>query len=533
MKIDDSIHSLIVGAGFAGLYSLHRLRKLGLNAKIYEKGGGVGGTWYWNRYPGARCDIESMDYSYSFSKELEQEWNWKNKYGTQPEILRYIDYVCKKYDLTKDIKFNVKIISAKYVNDIQKWIVTTNLSTTVECSFLILATGNLSTPLMPKIRDRDKFKGKIYHTGLWPSKNPIFRNRNVGVIGTGSSGIQSIPIISESAEKLYVFQKTANFSIPARHTVLPKEKREKYKKDYSKFRQLARKSSFGIAKYQPPKQSAFDVTDEERNKIYQRAWDEGGQAILFTFKDLLIDRKANETACEFVRKKIKDTVEDERIAEALCPNDHFIGTKRLCLDSNYYETFNKSNVFLVDVSKNPIDRFTQDGLVVNQVEYQLDDIIFATGFNAITGSISAIDITNGEGVSLNFYWRDGPKTYLGIMISGFPNLFMITGPQSPGVKSQMILSIEQHVDFISNLILNMERKNLKEVSALEDYQDQWVKHTNTVANSTLYPLARSWYSGSNISTKRKIFMPYVGGVADYKNICDQVVNRKYKGFNFS
>tara|TARA_B110000483_G_scaffold37541_1_gene46222 strand:- start:3656 stop:5257 length:1602 start_codon:yes stop_codon:yes gene_type:complete len=530
---NKSIDTLIVGAGFAGMYSLYKQISDGFKSEIYEQGDGVGGTWYWNRYPGARCDIESMDYSYSFSEELQQEWNWKQKYGTQPELLDYANFVSNKFDLKKNINFNTKITKAKFSKKTNKWLVETNQKELIECKYLILATGNLSTPNTPKIKGIKNFKGNIFHTGAWPKKMPNFNGRTVGVIGTGSSGVQSIPIISETAKKLLVFQRTPNFSLPARHSELPELKRENYKKKYKEYRQLAKNSSFGIAKYQPPTRSAFDVSDEERNIIYQKAWEEGGQAMLFSFTDLLTDKKANDTAAEFVRNKIRETVKDKELAEQLCPIDHPIGTKRLCLDSHYFETYNKENVSLVNISNHPIDEITSNGLKSNDTEYLFDDLVFATGFDAMTGAVSAIEISNDKNETLKSKWNDGPKTYLGVMVSGFPNLFMITGPQSPGVKSQMILSIEQHVDFIHSLINHKKVNKYKTITAKTKNQDEWVNHNNEVAHSTLYPLAHSWYNGDNIVGKTRNFMPYVGGVANYKKICDEIVKDNYKGFEFS
>ena len=531
MNNNKVLDTVIVGAGFAGMYCLHKQISDGFNAEIFEKADDVGGTWYWNKYPGARCDIESMDYSYSFSEELQQEWNWKEKYGTQPELLKYARFVSKKFNLREKINFKTTIIKANFIN--KKWKIETDNNIIIECKYLVLATGNLSTPNTPKIKGISNFKGKIYHTGAWPKEMPVFENRKVGVIGTGSSGVQSIPIISETAEKLFVFQRTANFSLPARHHKLPEDKRENYKKDYKKYRDLAKNSSFGIAKYQPPSKSAFDVSDDERNDIYERAWQEGGQAMLFAFTDLLINKEANKTAADFVRSKIMKIVSNKETAEKLCPNDHPIGTKRLCLDSNYFETYNKENVSLIDISNHPIQEITDNGLITNNIEYLFDDLVFATGFDAMTGAVNAIEILNEKNISLKSIWSNGPKTYLGIMVSEFPNLFMITGPQSPGVKSQMILSIEQHVDFIHNLLIHKKNNKYYQVNANKSKQEEWVNHNNEVANATLYPLAHSWYNGDNIAGKTRNFMPYVGGVANYKNICDEKIKNNYEGFEFS
>ena len=523
--------AIVVGAGVGGLYAIHRLRKLGLKVRAFEAGGGVGGTWYWNRYPGCRCDVESLEYSYSFSDELQQEWHWPERYGTQPEILRYINHVADRFDLRRDIEFNTRVKQAVFDSDTNTWTVTTDKGTAVTARFCVMATGNLSTPRTPNYPGLQSFKGKWYHTGLWPHEGVDFTGLRVGVIGTGSSGVQSIPIIAKQAKHLYVFQRTANFSLPARNAPMNRDKESAHKAHYPERRRAAFDTPFGIAGYPAPVKSALDATEEERLCAYEAKWAEGGSiSFLYSYTDLLINKESNETASEFVRRKIRATLKDPKTAELLCPNDHPIGTKRLILDTDYYETYNRDNVTLVDIRSRPIEEITSTGLRTADTDYALDAIVFATGFDAMTGAMKEIDIHTDAGVSIREKWEHGPRTYLGIMIAGFPNLFMITGPQSPGVKSQMILACEQHVDWIADCIQYLRDHAFSRIEAEEDAEDAWVRHNNEVADRTLYPLANSWYVGANIPGKPRVFMPYVGGVAAYKKKCDEIAASGYEGF---
>ena len=523
--------AIVVGAGVGGLRAIHRLRKLGLKVRAFEAGGGVGGTWYWNRYPGCRCDVESLEYSYSFSDELQQEWHWPERYGTQPEILRYIDHVADRFDLRRDIEFNTRVKQAVFDSDTNMWTVTTDKGTAVTARFCVMATGNLSTPRTPNYPGLQSFKGKWYHTGLWPHEGVDFTGLRVGVIGTGSSGVQSIPIIAKQAKHLYVFQRTANFSLPARNAPMNRDKESAHKAHYPERRRAAFDTPFGIAGYPAPVKSALDATEEERLCAYEAKWAEGGSiSFLYSYTDLLINKESNETASEFVRRKIRATLKDPKTAELLCPNDHPIGTKRLILDTDYYETYNRDNVTLVDIRSRPIEEITSTELRTADIDYALDAIVFATGFDAMTGAMKEIDIHTDAGVSIREKWEHGPRTYLGIMIAGFPNLFMITGPQSPGVKSQMILACEQHVDWIADCIQYLRDHAFSRIEAEEDAEDAWVRHNNEVADRTLYPLANSWYVGANIPGKPRVFMPYVGGVAAYKNKCDEIAASGYEGF---
>ena len=529
----ERFDAIVIGAGVGGLYAIYRLRKLGLKVRAFEAAGGVGGTWYWNRYPGCRCDVESMEYSYSFSDELQQEWHWPERYGTQPEILKYINHVADRFDLRRDIEFNTRVKKAAFDSKTSTWTVTTDRGQTATARFCIMATGNLSTPRKPDYPGLDSFKGKWYHTGLWPHEGVDFTGLRVGVIGTGSSGVQSIPIIAKQAKHLYVFQRTANFSLPARNAPLDPAKERAHKAEYPERRRAAFDTPFGIAGYPAPVKSALDAAEDERLRAYEAKWAEGGSiSFLYSFTDLLTDKESNETASKFVRRKIRATVKDPRTAELLCPDDHPIGTKRLILDTDYYETYNRDNVTLVDIRSRPIKEITPTGLRTADSDYALDAIVFATGFDAMTGAMKEIDIHTDAGMSIREKWEDGPRTYLGIMIAGFPNLFMITGPQSPGVKSQMILACEQHVDWIADCLQYMRNRGLCRIEAEEQAEAAWVQHNNEVADRTLYPLANSWYVGANIPGKPRVFMPYVGGVTAYKKKCDEVAAKGYEGFRF-
>ena len=522
---------LIVGAGVGGLYALHKLRGLGYRVHVVEAGDDVGGTWYWNRYPGCRCDVDSLEYSYSFNDDLQQEWHWPERYGTQGEILKYVNHVADRFDLRRDIEFKARVTSAHYDSASSLWTLKTDADKTLTAPFCIMATGNLSTPRTPDYAGIETFKGKWYHTGLWPHEGVDFSGQRVGIIGTGSSGVQSIPHIAEAAKHLHVFQRTANFSLPARNGPLDPDIERQHKSEYPERRRAAYDTPFGIAGYPPPTHSALEVSEEERNRIYEEKWTAGGSiSYLYAFNDLLTNVAANDTASEFVRNKIRAMVKDPKTAELLCPNDHPIGTKRLILDTHYYETYNRDNVTLVDVRTHPIDQITETGLRTAEGDFELDAIVFATGFDAMTGAMKEIDIRADGGPSIGDKWQDGPRSYLGLMVAGFPNMFMITGPQSPGVKSQMILSCEQHVDWITSCLNNMRETGRNRIAAELVAEDDWVEHNNEVADSTLYPLANSWYVGANIPGKPRVFMPYVGGVTAYKAKCDEVVANGYEGF---
>jgi cyclohexanone monooxygenase len=523
--------AIVVGAGLAGLYALHRLRGLGLDVRVYEAGSGVGGTWFWNRYPGARCDIESLEYSYAFSPELEQEWKWPERYGTQPQILRYIEHVAQRFDLLRDVQLDTRVVAAAYDEAANRWTVTTDRGEVATARYCIMATGNLSTPRVPDFRGLERFGGKWYHSGLWPQEGVDFTGKRVAVIGTGSSAIQMIPIIAQQARQLYVFQRTPNFSLPARNAPLDPQHEAAHKAQYRERRRLAYQTPFGISGYPAATRSALEDSAEARRRTYEAKWAQGGTVGMLTaYTDLLLNQDANETAAQFVREKIRGIVRDPAVAELLAPRDHPIGSKRLCLDTDYYETYNRDNVTLVDARRAPIEEITAHGLRTTEVEYQVDAIVFATGFDAMTGALAEIDIRGAGGQTLKARWSAGPRTYLGLMVAGFPNLFLITGPGSPGVKSQMILSIEQHTDWIADCLQYLHAHDLNRIDARLDAENAWVEHVNAVAASTLYPKADSWYMGANIPGKPRVFMPYVGGVHKYKARCDAVARNGYEGF---
>ena len=521
---------VVVGAGFSGMYMLHRLRGQGLSVRVYEQGGDVGGTWYWNRYPGARCDVESMQYSYSFSEELQQEWSWSERYAPQPEILKYANHVADRFDLRSDIQLNTRVDRAAFDEITRLWSVTTSNGNNVTAKYVVLATGCLSNARMPDIKGLSDFKGKVYHTGHWPHEPVDFTGLRVGVIGTGSSAIQSVPIIAEQASQLTVFQRTPNFSIPARNAPLTAEERETFRAKYPEIRRFAREEARNGIYTELPDRGALDDGDNERRSKYQARWDRGGLTFMSVYNNLALDRAANDTAADFVREKIAEIVRDPETAKRLQPNNHPIGSKRICIDTDYFATFNRPNVALVDIRNNPIEEITTNAVRTGGKDYEVDALVLATGFDAMTGSVAKIDIRGRDGQTLNQKWAEGPKTYLGLMSAGFPNLFIVTGPGSPSVLSNMIVSIEQHVDWITDCIVYMGAHGFDTMEAKRDAEDKWVAHVNEVAQTTLYPQANSWYMGANIPGKPQIFMPYIGGVGVYRQICNDVAAKGYEGF---
>lgn len=522
---------IVVGAGFAGLYLLHKFRQMGLSARAFEAGDDVGGTWYWNRYPGARCDIESIDYSFSFDPYLEQEWEWSEKYATQPEILRYARHVAERFDLRRDITFGTRVEQAVWDEDASCWNVTTDQGEAVSGRFFIMATGCLSQPKDIDIPGIENFTGAIYRTHSWPHECVDFSGKTVGIIGTGSSGIQSIPLIAEQADHTTVFQRTANYSIPAGNGPIAPEKLA-VRQRYQDYREEARWTNVGV----PGKQAmdfALTVSEEERQQRYQELWDKGAIPHLGSeFADLLLDEKANDTLAQFVRGKIRSVIEDSRVADILTPTEFPICTKRACLDTNYFQTFNKPNVDIVDIKANPITSITATGIATRDQDFGFDAIVFATGFDAMTGALLAVDIRGSNGLSLKEKWAHGPLNYLGLTVSGFPNFFMITGPGSPSVLSNMILSIEQHVEWIADCLDYMDRENLTRIDATETAENGWVEYGTATSDMTLFPQAKSWYMGANVPGKPRVCLPYVGGVAAYRRVCNDVAAQDYLGFRF-
>ena len=522
---------VVVGAGFSGLYLLYRLRKAGFSTRVFERGGDVGGTWYWNRYPGARCDVESLQYSYSFDEQLQQDWHWPEKFSAQPDILAYANHVADRFNLKKDIEFNVEVKASRFDENLKTWKITTNTGEEIDAQYFIMATGCISTTQIPNIKGLSDYVGNTFHTGDWPHEEVDFSGQSIAVIGTGSSGIQSIPVLAKQAKKLTVFQRTPNYSIPSQNEPMTKKYERSWKDVYSERRKEMRYSAHGSLK-DLNDVPALSVDEDQRQELYTKRWAIGGTGFLGSFNDLLTNADANYTAAEYVRQQVKRVVKDKETAEILCPRSYPIGTKRICIDTGYFETYNRENVKLVDISKKPIQRLVADGIIVDDQLYAFDSIIFATGFDAMTGSIFNVDIKGRGGLALKEKWNAGPKTYLGLMSASFPNLFMITGPGSPSVKSNMIMSIEQHVDLVIETLLSMRRKGLSVVEPELEAENKWVDHVQEVANKTLFPQANSWYMGANIAGKPRLFMPYIGGVGAYREICEEIVANNYRGFKF-
>jgi cation diffusion facilitator CzcD-associated flavoprotein CzcO len=524
------VDAVVVGAGFAGLYAHHRLHQLGLTIRGYEAAADVGGTWWWNRYPGARCDVESMDYCYSFSPELEQEWTWSERYATQPEILRYVNHVADRFDLRRDIQFETRVTAATWDEAAQRWHVANDRGDQIAARYCIMATGCLSTAKQPEVEGIETFRGPIFHTGRWPHEGVDFSRLRVGVVGTGSSGIQSIPVIAELAAHLTVFQRTPNFTMPAKNAPLDPKAVKARKARASEIRQAMRESRAGVV-VPMPEDSALAVDDAAREAQFERAWGSGTlYGMVAAFNDLLIDQDANDTAAEYVRARIRELVKDPEVAERLSPRNHPFGTKRPCLDTDYYATYNRDDVTLVDVRSTPIVAITPTGIRTTTDEYALDAIVFATGFDAMTGPLLGPDITGVGGITLRDKWAAGPRTYLGIATAGFPNFFIITGPGSPSVLVNMLVAIEQHVDWIVDCIEYLRARRIASIDATVQAEDAWVDHVNGVANLTLFPKANSWYMGANVPGKPRVFMPYIGGLPRYTETCERVAAEDYRGF---
>ena len=522
--------AIIVGAGFAGLYMLHRLRKMGLSCRVIEAGGDVGGTWYWNRYPGARCDIQSMEYSYQFDEELQQEWEWTERYATQPEILSYINHVAERFDLRKNISFETRVTSANYEEDENKWIIKTDKSEQIRSQFFIMATGCLSVPNEPNFEGLENFNGNHYLTAKWPHEGVEFTGLKVGVVGTGSSGIQCVPEIAKQADHLYVFQRRPTYSVPAHNQPLDPEKAKAIKANYAQFRQENSQKTFGT-RIPPPEPSAIKADPEQRQEVYENAWERGGLGFAAAFADLMQDKDSNLSAAEFIRDKIHGIVEDTEVARLLSP-DYTVFCRRLCVDTDYFATFNRENVELVSISDSPIEKITPKGLVTGGKEYELDAIVFALGFDAMTGALLRVDIRGRGGKSLKEKWKDGPKTYLGLAVEGFPNMFTITGPGSPSVLSNMIPAIEQHVNWITDAIGHLKDNNLTTMEASSGAESSWMRLVALLANATLFRSCGSYYNGANIPRKPNVFMPFLG-YPEYVKRCDDVVKNGYKGFELS
>jgi cation diffusion facilitator CzcD-associated flavoprotein CzcO len=523
------VDAVIVGAGFSGLLALHRLRSSGLSVKVLEQGDGLGGTWYWNRYPGARCDVESFDYSYQFSEELEQDWEWSERYATQPEILRYLDHVAERFDLRRDIRFGARVAAADYDDATALWTIRTGDGTNITAHWLLMGTGCLSSPNRPPFAGQDSFQGAIYHTGRWPHEGVDFAGKRVGVIGTGSSAVQAIPLIAEQAAHLRVFQRTANYCAPAHNRLLTSDDQEKVKRDYRGFRARSNNEKGGAQMHASPVKT-LEVDEAERQRVYAERWAMGGLHFQAGFADTMTSKEANDAIAAFVRGKIGEIVHDPATATLLSPVQP-LGCKRLCVDTGYYATFNRDNVALIDVRTAPIEAITPTGLRTSDAAYDLDIIVFATGYDAMTGALGAIDIRGRGGLPLRDAWGAGPRSYLGLSVAGFPNMFIVAGPGSPSVLTNVVASIEQHVDWIGRCIARQDADGVIAFEAEEKAQDAWVDTVNGIASHTLFPGCNSWYLGANVPGKARVFMPYAGGLPAYRDICDRVAASDYAGFS--
>ena len=525
----DPTDTIVIGAGFAGLYAVHELTRNGFTVQAFETGGDVGGTWYWNRYPGARCDVESLFYSYTFNGDLVKEWDWSERYATQPEILRYAEWVANRLDLKRHFSFNTRVGCATFDERTSTWQISTSGGRISRAKYLITAVGCLSASSIPQFDGVADFAGRLLHTGTWPHEPVDFTDQRVGVIGTGSSGIQAIPKIAEQAAHLTVFQRTPNYSLPARNRPLYSDERIAARKNRVEIREMVRKSALGMVL--PPGHSKIhEVPDEKRRAILERSWQGGGNLVLTSFNDVVTDLESNELVAQFVRKKINTIVDDPRTAEILTPVDYPIGAKRICIDTDYFATYNLPHVDLVDVRKDPITGITAQGVETSQREFEFDTLVLATGYDGMTGPLTRIDIRGRAGVSLAERWREGAKTYLGLSIAGFPNLFTITGPGSPSVLVNMFAAIEQHVEWIINCLVDLRDQGVDQIEADRAAQDTWSEHVNDVAAQTIFVHAKSWYRGSNIDGKAEVFLPYPGGLTAYRDKCDQVVAAGYEGF---
>ena len=524
--------AVTVGAGFAGMYMLHKLRGLGLSARVFEAGDGLGGTWHWNRYAGARVDIESQEYGFSFDPALDREWQWSERYATQPELLRYVNHVADRYDLRRDIQLETRVTSAHYDEGQNEWRIITNKHDDVRARFCIMATGCLSTPKEIDLDGIDDFAGAIYKTFAWPREGVDFSGQSVGVIGTGSSAIQSIPVIAAQAAHVTVFQRTPNYCVPAHNGEIPAEKLADWDTNRASYRAEAKASPFG-ALFRGGEAMITEVPRAESEAEYERRWDVGGLQMLAAYPDVGVDPAANAIAADFFARKIASIVKDPVTADLLTPKTYPLGTKRLCVDTGYYATFNLPHVNLVDLGNSPIDRVIETGIRTKDGDHAFDAIVLATGFDAMTGTLGKIDIVGRDGQLLRDKWADGPHTYLGLMIAGFPNLFTITGPGSPSVLTNMIMSIEQHVEWISDCIAHLGDHQQVTIEATRHAEATWVAHVNEVADTTLYPQANSWYMGANVPGKPRVFLPYVGGFPVYVEACNDVVTKGYEGFVIS
>jgi len=528
----ENYDAIIIGAGMAGMYQLLRLRELGLSVRVFETGGDVGGTWYWNRYPGARFDSESYSYAYSFSEELLEEWDWTEHFSPQPETLRYLNRVADKFDLRKDIRFNTRIASAIYDEAENCWEVETEDGARAQARFLITGIGPLSAYTMPNIEGVDRFEGESCHTARWPHEPVDFTGKRIAVIGTGATGVQVIQEVAKTAAHLTVFQRSPNFCSPLRNSPIAPESQAELKASYPEVFQICHDSHGGFMHISDPR-SALEVSDEEREAFFEKLYDEPGFGIwLGNFSDIMIDEKANALITDFMKRKIRERVNDPEIAEKLVPKNHGFGTKRVPMETNYYEVYNQDNVMLVDLLETPIEKITPKGIKTTDTEYEFDMIIYATGFDAVTGAFDRIDIRGEKGEKLKDHWADGPHTYLGLQVVGFPNLLTLVGPHNAATFCNIPRCIEQNVEWVTELIRNMRANGQERISPRQESEDEWTKHVYETAEFSLLTKVDSWFMGvnKNLPDRKPVFMAYLGGSPAYRAKCDEETASGYKGF---
>ena len=540
---------VVVGAGFAGMYAIYRFRQLGLRTKVLEAGSGVGGTWYWNRYPGARCDVPSLEYSFGFSEQLEQEWKWPEVFSSQPDILEYAEHIADKFDLRRHIQFDTRVVSVKYLDNENLWQLETDKGDKHLARYCVMATGCLSVPNKPSIRGENAFRGEILHTGLWPHEPVDMSGKHVGIVGTGSSGVQAIPELAEQAEHLTVFQRTPVFTIPANRKAMRLAVENEFKENYREIRRMQWDNRGGVSNFRPQKSVGRNstrgrgggrpgdaglikaITAEQRQAII----DQRGLEVILNFSDVYTDPEANEIANELFRENVRRLIEDAETADRLTPKDYGFGCKRQVLDRDYFATFNRENVSLVDVRETPIECITSTGIRTTEEEYGLDILVYATGFDAMTGALLGANIVGRGGYKLSDKWKAGPVAYLGLQMAGFPNLFTVTGPGSPSVLCNMLVAIEQHVNWIGECIRWTQEEGKASIEPMPESEAFWVAHVNEVAQGTMFtaPSCNSWYLGANIGGKPRIFMPYVGGFPQYRYFCEKEQAEDYPGFSLT
>ncbi|MEM7253710.1 MAG: NAD(P)/FAD-dependent oxidoreductase [Pseudomonadota bacterium] len=527
---------VIVGAGFAGMYAIYRFRRQGLNLLALEAGTDVGGTWYWNRYPGARCDVPSIEYSFAFSEELEQTWDWPEVFSAQPDILRYASHIADRFDLRRDIRFETRVVAVEYDDDTNMWQLVSEDGTIFHSRWVVMATGCLSVPNKPNLPGADTFRGRVLHTGLWPKEPVDLGNQRVGIMGTGSSAVQAIPELAEMSGHLTVFQRTPVYTVPANRKAMRPEHLQTLREHYPELRALQQRSDNGIANFHPRKLTG--VTTREGSLLAlepdarRQLVDDNGVGALLSFRDVYENLDANEVANELFRAGIRDLVDDPVTAERLAPKTYGLGCKRQVIDRDFYITFNRDDVVLVDLTDTPLERITPTGIRTRDADYKLDVLIYATGFDAMTGALLRAGLRGRNGQTLTEKWQDGPLTFLGLGMRGFPNLFTVTGPGSPSVLCNMLVAIEQHVDWIGECIDYCRANNVRTIEPTGESETEWAKHVNEVAEGTMFtaPTCNSWYLGANIAGKPRMFMPYVGGYPRYKRRCDKVAAANYEGF---